>query len=128
MRIGLPHVLNLEFHEVDRSNDPAEFQAYYKEWKHVQEHWVAFGWVPSVSDEERLSTMVAARLFQHLLRLINEDLRDDGDSQDQETAKLISEPELARFSVCELVFFIDSHWLANVSPVGPPTRFPQSLN
>lgn len=66
----------MKYDEVDTSRYPEDFQEYWNRWKAIQDRGVEYGWEASVRKEARFSSIIAARLYRHLLDVIRQELRE----------------------------------------------------
>ncbi|MFQ5915136.1 MAG: hypothetical protein ACE5JS_18345 [Nitrospinota bacterium] len=63
--------------EIALEKYPSELQIYYHRWRNAQEKGIAYGWEPKVTDEDRLTLIVAAKLFSNLQDTVRAEFERD---------------------------------------------------
>jgi hypothetical protein len=68
------HALNAETALVDLRRYPSDVQEFCSEWQRIQREGSTYGWDARVSDDERLGIIMSAKLYRHLLQLLNAEI------------------------------------------------------
>ncbi|HVY55048.1 MAG TPA: hypothetical protein VHC46_04765, partial [Thermodesulfobacteriota bacterium] len=67
-------VLTITGTDIDLNNYPPEFVEYWNQVRYSQDFGVAYGWTEKVSEDERFAVIMAARIFNQLVKQMRDEL------------------------------------------------------